>query len=253
MPRRARSVQSPARASRLSGYHGGLRHVACIHQRIPRRVDRRNRPDRGAVRRRRAPAVCSSRSPRSGPAGSGFPRASPWPPCSCAERTAGRASPLGALLSAAITDWHWPSAMVAAAYATGEALLAVTLLHWGGPFDRTLQNVGTVLRFVASVTLSAARHGDCRRLEPDRRSRPVAGAATARRGSPSGSATPWPCSPSRRPCWCGRARGSASPAAGAARSLRRCWPPPSSSARWCSASRPGRCTSCCRWPTPASR
>ena len=63
---------------------------------------------------------------------------------------------LGALLSAAITDWHWPSATVAAVYATGEALLAVVLLGGVGTFDRTLQNVGTVLRFVASVSLSAA-------------------------------------------------------------------------------------------------
>ena len=35
-------------------------------------------------------------------------------------------------------------------------LLAIALLRWGGPFDRTLQNAGTVLRFVASVILSAA-------------------------------------------------------------------------------------------------
>ena len=49
-------------------------------------------------------------------------------------------------------DWHWPSALVAAVYATGEALMATALLRWGGPFDRTLQSVGTVLRFVASVT-----------------------------------------------------------------------------------------------------
>jgi PAS domain S-box-containing protein len=63
---------------------------------------------------------------------------------------------VGAVLSGAFTDWHWPSATVAGAYATGEALLATRLLHWGGPFDRTLQNVGTVLRFVVAVTLSAA-------------------------------------------------------------------------------------------------
>ena len=63
---------------------------------------------------------------------------------------------LGALLSAAFTDWHWPSAFVASGYATGEVLLATALLRWGGPFDRTLQNVGTVLRFVASVSVSAA-------------------------------------------------------------------------------------------------
>jgi PAS domain S-box-containing protein len=63
---------------------------------------------------------------------------------------------LGSLLSAAFTDWHWPSAFVASAYATGEVLLATALLRWGGPFDRTLQNVGTVLRFVASVSVSAA-------------------------------------------------------------------------------------------------
>ena len=63
---------------------------------------------------------------------------------------------LGAFVSAAVTDWHWPSALVAAVYATGEARLAVALLRWSGPFDRTLQSVGTVLRFVASVTLSAA-------------------------------------------------------------------------------------------------
>lgn len=63
---------------------------------------------------------------------------------------------LGALLSGAFSDWHWPSAIVASAYATGEVLLAMALLRWGGPFDSTLQNVGTVLRFVASVILSAA-------------------------------------------------------------------------------------------------
>ena len=63
---------------------------------------------------------------------------------------------IGALLSGTLTDSHWPSATVAAVYASGEALLATALLRWGGPFDRSLQNVRTVLRFVASVTLSAA-------------------------------------------------------------------------------------------------
>ena len=63
---------------------------------------------------------------------------------------------IGALLSGTLTDWHWPSATVAASYAAGEALLATALLRWGGPFDRSLQNVRTVLRFVASVTLAAA-------------------------------------------------------------------------------------------------
>ena len=63
---------------------------------------------------------------------------------------------VGAFLSAGLSDWHWPSAVAASAYATGEVLLAITLLRWGGPFDRTLQNVGTVLRFVASATVAAA-------------------------------------------------------------------------------------------------
>ncbi len=63
---------------------------------------------------------------------------------------------VGAFLAGAFTDWHSPSATVAAVYATGEALLATALLRWAGPFDRTLQSVGSVLRFVASVTLSAA-------------------------------------------------------------------------------------------------
>ena len=62
---------------------------------------------------------------------------------------------LGALIAATLPQWHWPSALVAAFYATGEAVMAVWLLNWGGPFDRTLQSVGGVLRFVASVALAA--------------------------------------------------------------------------------------------------
>ncbi len=63
---------------------------------------------------------------------------------------------LGALASAVLTDGHWPSSFVASAYATGEALLAFTLLAWGGPFDRSLHSISAVLRFVGSVTVSAA-------------------------------------------------------------------------------------------------
>ncbi len=62
---------------------------------------------------------------------------------------------LGALLASAATNWHLPSAVIAAGYASGEALFAVWLLNLGGPFDRRLQSVGGVMRFVASVALAA--------------------------------------------------------------------------------------------------
>ncbi len=143
--------------------------------------------------------------------------------------------------------------LVAAVYATGEARMATALLRWGGPFDRTLQSVGTVLRFVASVTLSAAVTA-------------IVGAWNLIALSPGGGGhygETW------LTFWVGDAMamltvtptllgvgGLACPfprplaprgVCGAA-GLR-----PSSSARWCSGSRPGRCTSCCRWPTRASR
>ena len=62
---------------------------------------------------------------------------------------------LGAVISGALTDWHWPSAIVAGACATLEALLAVWMVNWRGPFDRTLQSVGSVLRFFVAATVSS--------------------------------------------------------------------------------------------------
>ncbi len=102
---------------------------------------------------------------------------------------------VGAFLSGAFTDWHWPSATVAAAYAAGEALLATKLLQLGRP----LRSDAAERRHRAEVRgqrdAVGCGHGGCRRLEPDLRCRPGAGAASARRGSPSGWATPWRCSP----------------------------------------------------------
>jgi PAS domain S-box-containing protein len=63
---------------------------------------------------------------------------------------------LGALASSTLSDWHWPSAFLASAYAAGEALLATSLLTWRGPFDRGLQSVGSVLRFFLAALLAAS-------------------------------------------------------------------------------------------------
>ena len=62
---------------------------------------------------------------------------------------------IGSLVSSVVADGHLPSALLATAYAPAESLLAVWLMQWRGDFDRKLQSVGAVLRFVIGVLVAA--------------------------------------------------------------------------------------------------
>ncbi len=66
---------------------------------------------------------------------------------------------LGALVASLMPDRHLPSALLAAGYASFEALFAWSVLNWKAPFDRRLEDVATVLRFFLTVLLSAALTG----------------------------------------------------------------------------------------------
>jgi PAS domain S-box-containing protein len=63
---------------------------------------------------------------------------------------------LGAFVSSMLADAHLPSALMATLYAPAESLLAIWLMRWRGEFDRALQSVGAVQRFVGGVLAAAA-------------------------------------------------------------------------------------------------
>ena len=248
------ACNSAAVAGHLNSYHGGLPHVACVQQRDP--------------------------APRGSPK-------SPWSRrCTCCGAhlrlffpfTEDGASwvwiPSGLALAALLlrgTD-RWPGVALGALLVGGAHRLALAV----GDGGRGLRDRRSAAGDRAAAAGAAPSTARCRTSAPSCGSSPassLSAAVTAIVGA-------WnlidALARGRRPLrrdvahLLGRRRhGHAHRDADAARvgglarplprplaarrSLRRCWPRPSSSARWCSASRPGPCTSCCRWPTPASR